>query len=158
MEKGHRPFLQTGLEILGLGPAHADLVQQPPKDAEHDLPGRDIAAVFVHGGQHGFEHIAEHGVTAAAALLFLAAPQTQQLVDARFPGPLGQAGGAHQLGAHTGHVAFAGLREAREQLPRDAQFKDGIAQELQTLVMRLPQAVFIGPRAVGQGQGHPFRA
>ena len=86
------------------------------------------------------------------------APQAQQLVDTRFPGPLGQTGGAHQLGAHTGHVAFAGLREAREQLPRDAQFKDGIAQELQALVVRLPQPVLIGPRAVGQSQGHPFRA
>ena len=100
----------------------------------------------------------EDGVTAATALLLLAAPQAQQLVDARFPGPLGQTGGAHQLGAHTGHFAFAGLRKACEQLPRNAQFKDGIAQELQTLVVRLPQSMFIGPRAVGQGQGHPFRA
>ena len=85
VEKGHRAFLQTGLEILGLGFAHTDLVQKRPEDAGHDLLGRGIAAVFVHGGQHGFEHVAEHGVTAATALLLLAAPQAQQLVDTRFP-------------------------------------------------------------------------
>ena len=129
VEKGHRTFLQTGLEILGLGLAHTDLVQKRPEDAGHDLLGRDIAAVLVHGCQHGLKDVAEHGVALAAALAFLAAAQEQQPVQAYLAGPVGKAARIDQGRAQSGQVPFSGVGKTPVQLPGDAQFKHSIAKE-----------------------------
>ena len=70
-----------------------------------------------------------------AAAARLAFAQAQHLGQAELQRGAVQAVLAHQVGAHAGQVAFVGAGEALEQQAGDGQAQDGVAEELEALVV-----------------------
>jgi len=69
----------------------------------------------------------------------------------------GQGGPVDQLRPRLGERPLAQARKPMVELGSDGQLDDGIAQELQPLVVVLPSAVFMGHGRMGQGQGEERR-
>ena len=115
------------------------------EQALHQGAGGDEAAVLEGGADQGLEGVGQDRGAQGAAAAGLALAQAEQLGQAELQGGAVQAVLAHQVGADAGQVALVGVAEAVEQEAGDGQAQDGVAEELETLVVVGAEA------AVGQG-------
>ena len=144
-----QPFLQLGLGVLG--PAADvggldDLAEQaaaPAPRAASKPPSRKVAPISASSASARIEA----RMRAAAARLAFA--EAQQLGQAELQRRAVQAVLAHEVGAHPGQVAFVGAAEAVEQQARDGQAQDGVAEELEALVVVGAEAA-VGQRPLQQ--------
>jgi hypothetical protein len=120
-------------------------------------------AVEEERGQHCLHGIGKDGAFAAEAAALLAAAEAQVAPEIDGGGHLGHVLAADQLGAHAGQLALLPLGVGLEESLGDDQAKDGVAEELEALVVFSGRGFgvavssgqpacgsFIGQRAVGE--------
>jgi hypothetical protein len=117
--------------------------------------GGGETSVEIEGGDDGLEGIGEEGGLAAAAAGVLSAAEAQEGAEADAGGDRGEVTAADERGAETGELTFAGVGEAEEESFGDEEPEDGVADELELLVVGggVRQSLLVGlvgERTVGE--------
>ena len=115
------------------------------------------AGVEVEGGDDGLEGVREQGGFGAAAAALLALAEAEAGAEVEAEGHLAEVAAADDGGAEAGELALAGVGEAAVEGLGDDQAEDGVAEELELLVVgaRVGEALgvgLVGERAVGEGE------
>jgi len=132
---GLQMFLQARLGILQRGRLWQGCdtwLEHRPEMRAHGVE----TAVEVQGAAQGLEGIREDRLAAEPAGLELTRAQQQKFAELHGLRDLGQRLLAHQARAQTRQVAFAGAGKFAVQPLREQQVEHGIAEELETLVVR----------------------
>ena len=145
-----QPFLQPGLGIL-FQLADLQPVQLRLQPGQHRGAAGVQAGIQVDGGDHRLQGVGQDRITAVAARLHLARAELEHGPDIEPAGDPGQGGFAYQFGPGPGQRALVGARPALEQHLGHHQPQQGVAEELQPLVVRRPGA------AMGQRPGQQAR-
>jgi hypothetical protein len=97
--------------------------------------GGGESSVEIEGGDDGFEGVGEESGLATAAAGVLSATEAKEGAEADAGGDGGEVTAADERGAETGELTFAGVGEAAEECFGDEQPEDGVADELELLVV-----------------------
>jgi hypothetical protein len=97
--------------------------------------GGGEAAVKIERGDDGFEGVSEQGWLLAAATLLFSATEEKEVSQADAGGHIAEVVAADERGAEAGEFSFSGGREATEERFGDGETEDGVADELQLLVV-----------------------
>jgi len=121
------------------------------------------AAIEIEGGDDGFEGIGEQGWLFAAATLLFSAAEEKEVSQADAGGYMAEVVAADERGAETGELSFSGGGEATEERFGDGETEDGVADELQLLVVgggieRGFGVGFVCEGAMGECPGEQFGA
>ena len=121
------------------------------------------SAVEVEGGDDGFEGVGEQGGLLAAAALLFSAAEAEVSAEVDAGGDFAEMTAADEGGAEAGELAFARGGEAVEEGFGDGQAEDGVAEELELLVVGggVGERVgfgLVGEGAVGESPGEEFGA
>ena len=106
---------------------------------------RRKAAIFINGRQHSLKGVTQYGITISPPLPFFSATHKKCTPQIQTPRQPGQARGAHKLRTQTRQFPLTQLCEALEEFLGNGQLKDGITQELQTLIMPVLRSPLVSP-------------
>ena len=119
-------------------------------DPENGPPRGLEASVDVHGADHGLERILEGGVSAPAAARLLVRAEAQAGVEADLAGEAREELAPAEDRAPLGELALRGLGIERIERLRQDQLEDGVAEELEALVVARRGGAVLQPRGVGE--------
>jgi len=141
-----RELLEAVLEV---SPARllGDLRDPPAEALEDELARRLDAPREVHGADHGLEGVGEDRGLRPTPRRILASPEQDGLGNAELDRERGERGRAHDGGPDAGEVPLGQLGEGAVEVGGDDDAEDGVAEELEPLVRRLPR-VLRAPRPV----------
>jgi hypothetical protein len=145
-------LLQLRLEVPVERPGGRALVGVVEEPVEEPLRG-DEPVLEEHGREHRLERVGEERGLLPPTGHLLAAPQPEELADSQLASDAGEPGLVHDRGPHLGQLALARPGEALHQPVGHEQVHDGVAQELEALVV-LPGLVpvLVDPGLVRQGR------
>lgn len=126
------------------------------KKLENELPGTGHVFIEVNCSKERLQGVREIGGAQAPAASFLAIAEEQGLAEFDAAGGFGEGRFGDNAGAELGEEAFLQIREVVKKVVGDREFKDGIAQEFETLVVQGRWADLRGQAGVGKRLGEKF--
>ena len=131
-----RHFLQGAL-IIRHGAIHASFGHREGADhVRFDERARGVeAAVQVDRRDQRFHGVRQQSFLGASSAHLLAAAEEQEIAQRQRLRHFVETGGAHQVSLELGQTAFRRGRKAAHQAVADHEPQDGVAQELQLLVI-----------------------
>lgn len=133
--EGLEDFLKGALRVDFLGIVDHS-VELGASFTEEETAGGLEATIHVNRPDNAFEGVGQCGRPVAAAAGFLAPSHHEVVAEPQFAREDAERGTGDESGAQFGQAAFAEIREQAEEVLGDDQLDDGVAEELQALVVK----------------------
>ncbi len=148
---GLEELLQPALGIGDVG-GDDERVEGVLEEAHDEAPGAVVAGIDEHGPDDGLEGVGDGGGALAAAAGFLAAAQDEVGAELECVSVLGEGGAIDELGTGLGQGALAEVGVVLVEPCGDDDLDDGVAKELEALVVQLARPLFMGDGGMGEGE------